>query len=549
MNHQVPDELISAYFDGEVTPDERSQVETLLESSTELRQQLDDASKLSALLHSFPREVAPQTLATNVQNQVDVAVLTTPRPTQQKRPGLRREWTAFGAGIMATMASLFLFVAVNRPQPVSEHEKTEGLADSKAHGEKLSESLVAENESKWAAVTGRGSLNLVTPIDDVPSAPSAGMAAFNTPTFTTMTTNGSEGQQWNDGNGNLFSEAFALQPASPVEFLESLKNGEVGERVVWHVSDPSNTVAVVELTVVDIERGAEEMKMILQKRSVPQVERGEARASVESNRAVADAPARKLNKKSSASDEMLVFFVRASGPQLADTISETKGHPDVYLGWMPQLPIDLRLNAVANSTDLAIRESAKNVGDSTESSEYKESAGDQQTVAVEANLAVNNYAGLNGLALEDPLNVTEPLKQNSTVAAGVNAKKDGSVTSSARSFKADEPRSSPNIPALRYAEGNSNQSNQEIKNVSQGYATFRVALDNQRQPVQQQLPQAQNSAVVYQGTQSNFGNSFPFAMNNNRQRYNRPNSDLRDPRVVRMLIVLKAEQSGVPPAQ
>ena len=73
MNHPVPEELISAYFDGEVSPDERGEIERSLESSSELRQQLDETSKLSALLHSFPRESAPRELAANVQKQVNAA--------------------------------------------------------------------------------------------------------------------------------------------------------------------------------------------------------------------------------------------------------------------------------------------------------------------------------------------------------------------------------------------------------------------------------------------------------------------------------------------
>ena len=44
MNHPVPEELISAYFDGEVSPDERGEIERSLESSSELRQQLDETS-------------------------------------------------------------------------------------------------------------------------------------------------------------------------------------------------------------------------------------------------------------------------------------------------------------------------------------------------------------------------------------------------------------------------------------------------------------------------------------------------------------------------
>ena len=41
MNPQVPNELISAYFDGEASPEERATVESLLDESLALRMVID----------------------------------------------------------------------------------------------------------------------------------------------------------------------------------------------------------------------------------------------------------------------------------------------------------------------------------------------------------------------------------------------------------------------------------------------------------------------------------------------------------------------------
>ena len=69
MNPQVPvsDELLSAYFDGEASPEERAAVEQLLDGSVASRRELDEIAQLSALLHSFPREAAPVELASHIQ--------------------------------------------------------------------------------------------------------------------------------------------------------------------------------------------------------------------------------------------------------------------------------------------------------------------------------------------------------------------------------------------------------------------------------------------------------------------------------------------------
>ncbi len=103
-------ELISAYLDGEVSPQERAEVERLLEESPEFRADLDDFARLSDLIRGLPRESAPAELATAIRQQAERQALIGPEPTPPKR-SLRREILAALSGMAVTAAACL--VAVN----------------------------------------------------------------------------------------------------------------------------------------------------------------------------------------------------------------------------------------------------------------------------------------------------------------------------------------------------------------------------------------------------------------------------------------------------
>jgi hypothetical protein len=108
MNQKNNDELLSAYLDDELSPAERAAVEQQLETSAEMRRELDELKQLSVLLTSIPPSTAPSTLAASVfdhvrQKTVQPAAKTTPNP-----PTARKNWTASIAGLLASAAVLLL---------------------------------------------------------------------------------------------------------------------------------------------------------------------------------------------------------------------------------------------------------------------------------------------------------------------------------------------------------------------------------------------------------------------------------------------------------
>ena len=107
MNPQSSDELISAYFDGEVSPEERAAVERLLSESEDAQRELNETSRLSALLHSFPRESAPADLVGNVLQQTSQLELPRAAPIRSSR-NVWREWRAALISAVSTAAVLIV---------------------------------------------------------------------------------------------------------------------------------------------------------------------------------------------------------------------------------------------------------------------------------------------------------------------------------------------------------------------------------------------------------------------------------------------------------
>ena len=113
MKSVVSEELVSAYFDGEVTVEERLLVERALAESPELRRFYDKLQELRAGLQSLPRHRLPRDFAARVMERVERErdVQTVPagdvrpfRRSEVERSGRRRP--AIWRVIAATAASL-----------------------------------------------------------------------------------------------------------------------------------------------------------------------------------------------------------------------------------------------------------------------------------------------------------------------------------------------------------------------------------------------------------------------------------------------------------
>ena len=577
MNHPVPEELISAYFDGEVSPDERCEIERSIESSSDLRQQLDETSKLSALLHSFPRESAPRELAANVQKQVNAASQPVLKAVQlvasaTTRRSLRREWTAFVAGMLATMASLLMFVTFHNSPLISNSPLPVQMGDEPppqvTFGVKpAAEEVVAEAHPKLP------NTNLDSYDSPQPSIMKRSRAlpqtakydrSRNDETRTQADPEAKLNEEENLAQDSVPMEAKSgftdtisnsIQPQSQTEFLLSLANGDV---IVSKVADPSNTVAVVDFTVVDIDRGSNELKILLQRRSLQQVEYSDDTSRGKENEAkdrrtdqLVTNSKKEFSEKqnSNRNDEFQVFFVRAPGDQLAGTIDDlAKNHPDLLRNWTPQPPIELPV-ASLSTTEGIVAENPPSIANNKSLDHSQNLFTDEPTtINAEAEMAVGVLMARNGsLNANGDVNYAA----NGTVPLNVSNSILGKTVNPGQKFEFGTPASAPSAsnPTAKASDNNLSGNNAQISgNSGQGY--FRVSRQNLPHVALQQATPGQNQgAPLFAGSMSNtnLGTSGGLGggMGRNTMHHN-TNNDSRNPRLVRMLFVLKSGQTTNP---
>lgn len=144
MHEKLPDDLISACFDGEATPEERALVEEVLAKSPAARRQWDDYARMSEAIRSFPRDAAPDDLFSAIMHQAERESLL--RPLDDS-PAAEED------------------AAVTDPTPAATTQV--GAAQSAPAPAELSDSAEEQADSAIAA----GDRTPVSATDVVPSAP------------------------------------------------------------------------------------------------------------------------------------------------------------------------------------------------------------------------------------------------------------------------------------------------------------------------------------------------------------------------------------------
>jgi negative regulator of sigma E activity len=116
MTAKIPDDLLSAFLDREVTPDEEAAARKQLKSSPQARQEFQAYQRLGELLHELPRRTAPTEFAAAVMQQAERETLipleaagASPANSQSFRPS-RRAWIVSLVGLAATAATVLVVV-------------------------------------------------------------------------------------------------------------------------------------------------------------------------------------------------------------------------------------------------------------------------------------------------------------------------------------------------------------------------------------------------------------------------------------------------------
>ncbi len=115
MDLEQHDELLSAYLDRELSPDERAGVERLLENSSEARRRLRELEATSHFFAQLPQEQLEADFADGIIDELGRRALLRPEPAASPRRG--RRWARWAAPLAAAAAVVLLVWSHRPPLP------------------------------------------------------------------------------------------------------------------------------------------------------------------------------------------------------------------------------------------------------------------------------------------------------------------------------------------------------------------------------------------------------------------------------------------------
>lgn len=319
MNVRLPEDWVSAYYDGELTPSDRDEAERHLQESPAARAELESYTELSRLLRALPVDTAPAELRHAVMLQAERSLLIP--ETEAVRPAATselplasapspRRWQHTGAVVAATMliaTTLVLWNNAPRPLPVSPHVPE--MADIGRQAEPLPDASTLEMHPSPIAGSAM--------VDEAPAG-----AAMATVRNTIESPDAVSGIELQDGGEMQRATQLSLN-----EVLIELMNRHphlLGQMIYYFPSD--DEVAVVELTVVDVRRSAGQLQVLLQQNEVELGEGGLAALVGEKKehfKAAGDAMSQARRKDAEgAGDDLFAVYVQATPEQLAATVHE-----------------------------------------------------------------------------------------------------------------------------------------------------------------------------------------------------------------------------------
>lgn len=128
MTRELPDELLSAYLDGEVTAEERAEVELHLATNEAARQLLEELRSLRGDMAALPRvkvtvDFSDRVIQAAVAARAASAKATVNAPLVAPAHSSRQRWLYVAVGIAAAAACLFIAVQFWKPPapgPIAE---------------------------------------------------------------------------------------------------------------------------------------------------------------------------------------------------------------------------------------------------------------------------------------------------------------------------------------------------------------------------------------------------------------------------------------------
>lgn len=359
MSSQPPfNEKLSAYFDHEVSPEERLELESRLEQSDAARQELHEFGELSRLLQETATESAPPELAPSIRRRIEQeTLLASPETVPVKRvPSMLRYRIAVAISACSSVAALVLFVLLlNTGTPETSWQlsqadrtvadrmvlqpKAESVLSTMGDQDKK---LVAarSNQFNYKAGTDIGPAGLPHPVpsvelqldkrgiepQNVEVKEKLAMRSLNDKSTADFSVHNTLAEL-NSAVKQLKLTEQGLTPSSGIPSHIPLDSIRIGD-VLPYFRDIDGKVAVIEVRVVDVKQALGTMELLLAQNNIPvdqqkqsEVERQlKVTQSLPFNTAAANA----LPDQNKAENDQQLFavYVEATDAQLASTLEE-----------------------------------------------------------------------------------------------------------------------------------------------------------------------------------------------------------------------------------
>jgi len=319
MNEPFSEELLSAYFDDELSSEQRAEVEKHLHESPAAQSQLADFGRISEAIKSLPQEPAPIELSSAVLKEAErQSLLPSAAPIAPSQPRLQTVLKSTAWGMVTLTAGFFLIVGLfnqfSDDQSPLLMSSTETENESLAFNfEELAVSTPAPDAKQpFADKLGGGLGGGAQPFEAVKMDAKVGRSAAGV-SFGSIT------------NG---IPALAAPTNSNLSFSNAttdLTKVEIGD-VIPYLEMSEDRAAFIEVTVVDIQQALGTMQFLL------------AKNSIHSSEELDESQYRKNN----TSQDMFAVYVEAEGSQLLAAIEEMKSqHQDLFLGLNLKGPVDV----------------------------------------------------------------------------------------------------------------------------------------------------------------------------------------------------------------
>ncbi|QDT90775.1 anti-sigma factor family protein [Gimesia algae] len=354
MSSQPPfNENLSAYFDHEVSPEERLELESHLEQSSAARQELHELGELSRLLQETATESAPPELAPSIRRRIEQeTLLASPETVPVKRvPSMLRYRIAVAISACSSVAALVLFVLLLNTSPPettwqlsqADHMVLQPTAESSfgTMGDQ-DKKLVSARSNQFNIQTGTdiGPAGQPHPVSSVelqldkrelqlPKVEVEEKLVMQSPNekssadfsvHNTLTELNSAVKQHKSP-----AQGLAASTGIPSHIpLDSIRIGDV----LPYFRDIDGKVAVIEVRVVDVKQALGTMELLLAQNNIPvdQQKQSEVERQLQRTQSLeystADSKQLAGQSKSETDQQLFAVYVEATDAQLASTLEE-----------------------------------------------------------------------------------------------------------------------------------------------------------------------------------------------------------------------------------